>query len=76
MEGIHMSYTRTRVYTQIHTCVSVHTSCEHTGASTRACTQWLTPTPHEHSHMQTLASWSQGAWDNAQKKLGAAAILT
>lgn len=42
-------------------CVSVHTSCGHTRANTRACMQWLTPTPHKHPHTQTLTSWSHGA---------------
>ena len=62
-QGLHgrHTHTRTRVYTQVHMCVSVHTSCEHTRASTRACTQWLTPTPHKHSHTQTLTSWAHGA---------------
>lgn len=32
-----------------------------TEGQTRACTPWLTPTPHKHWHTQTLTGWSHGA---------------
>ena len=47
MGGIHTSHTCTRVYSQVHMCVSVHTSCGHARANTRACMKWLTRTPHK-----------------------------